>query len=70
MKNFDKNQKNLTFICGDSFLELDNFNDESIDCVITSPPYFREREIKLNELTTIDLQQFYIRFQDAKGLLK
>lgn len=44
MKNFDKNQKNLTFICGDSFLELDNFNDESIDCVITSPPYFRERE--------------------------
>lgn len=44
MKNFDKNQKNLTFICGDSFLELDNFNDESIDCIITSPPYFRERE--------------------------
>jgi DNA modification methylase len=44
MKNFDKNQKNAVFICGDSFVELDNFGEESIDCVITSPPYFRERE--------------------------
>ena len=44
MKNFDKNQKNITFLCGDSFLEIENFDNESIDCVITSPPYFRERE--------------------------
>ena len=44
MKNFDKNQKNITFICNDSFKELDNLDTESVDCVITSPPYFRERE--------------------------
>jgi DNA modification methylase len=44
MKKFDKYQKNVTFINGDCFKELDNFDDKSIDCVITSPPYFRERE--------------------------
>ena len=46
MKKFDKYQKNVTFINGDCFKELDNFDDKSIDCVITSPPYFREREKK------------------------
>ena len=31
-------------------------------------PYFREREIKLNELTTIDLQQFYTYAQEIELL--
>lgn len=44
MKNFDKNQKNPIFIQGDCFKILKEFDKKSIDCVITSPPYFRERE--------------------------
>lgn len=28
-----------TIICGDAFLELHKFRDESIDCVLTDPPY-------------------------------
>ena len=44
MKKFDKNQKFPVFINGDCFSVLKEFDPESIDCVITSPPYFRERE--------------------------
>ena len=44
MEKFDKNQKIPTFIEGDSFAVLKTLGDNSIDCVITSPPYFRERE--------------------------
>lgn len=44
MKNFDKNQKMTNFIHGDCFQILNEFEPLSFDCVITSPPYFRERE--------------------------
>lgn len=44
MENFDKNQKNVQFLCGDCFSIIDNFTEKYFDCVITSPPYFRERE--------------------------
>ena len=44
MKKFDKNQNFPHFIHGDCFSVLKDFEAESIDCVITSPPYFRERE--------------------------
>ena len=44
MKKFDKNQKFPTFIHGDCFTVLKTIESNSIDCVITSPPYFRERE--------------------------
>lgn len=44
MKNFDKNQKNALFLNGDCFKILEEFDENSIDVVITSPPYFRERE--------------------------
>lgn len=44
MKKFDKNQKNVQFIKGDCFDILKSFEPNSVDCVITSPPYFQERE--------------------------
>ena len=44
MKNFDKNQKLTNFILGDCFQILNEFEPLSFDCVITSTPYFRERE--------------------------
>lgn len=46
MEKFDKNQKKFIpmFVCGDCFQELKNIEKGSIDCVITSPPYYRERE--------------------------
>jgi DNA modification methylase len=31
-------------ICGDALTELQKIEDESIDCIITSPPYFKQRK--------------------------
>lgn len=47
MKNFDKNQKNdvsQTIVHGDCFRIIKNYDSGSFNCVLTSPPYFRERE--------------------------
>ena len=33
-----------TIICGDALFELKKFPDESIDCIITSPPYWGLRD--------------------------
>lgn len=33
-----------TIICGDSFSELCELKEESVDLIITSPPYFQQRE--------------------------
>lgn len=43
-----------TIICGDSLEELKKIPEESIDCVVTSPPYWKLRQylfdkIKLKE---------------------
>ena len=39
------NNKDITplFIVGDSLKVLTKMNDNSVDCVITNPPYFRLR---------------------------
>ncbi|MEM5831179.1 MAG: hypothetical protein QXO40_03175, partial [Candidatus Aenigmatarchaeota archaeon] len=31
-------------ICGDALTELKKIPDESIDCIITSPPYYAKRD--------------------------
>jgi len=37
---YDLNSIKNTIICGDVLAELQKFPDESIDCIITSPPYW------------------------------
>lgn len=74
MKNFDKNQKNPTFIEGDSFAILKTLNDKSIDCVITSPPYFREREknkhFNLNQTLDSYIENILLISKEIKRVLK
>ena len=40
----DKSIMRPKFICGDALDVLRNFSDDSIDCVITSPPYYMKRQ--------------------------
>lgn len=40
----DKSIMGPKFICGDALDVLRNFSDDSIDCVITSPPYYMKRQ--------------------------
>lgn len=74
MKKFDKNQKNPTFIEGDSFAILKTLNDKSIDCVITSPPYFREREknkhFNLNQTLDSYIENILLISKEIKRVLK
>ena len=51
MKNINELEKyilsnNVTpiFICGDSFGVLKNMPSDSIDCILTSPPYYQKRQ--------------------------
>jgi len=39
-KNNSFKEKINTAVCGDSLTVLKTFPDESVDCVITSPPYW------------------------------
>lgn len=74
MKKFDKNQKIPTFIEGDSFAILKTLNDKSIDCVITSPPYFREREknkhFNLNQTLDSYIENILLISKEIKRVLK
>ncbi|MCR5505854.1 MAG: site-specific DNA-methyltransferase, partial [Bacilli bacterium] len=74
MKKFDKNQKNPVFICGDCFSVLKDFEAGSIDCVITSPPYFREREknkhFNLNQSLDSYIENILIFTAEIKRVLK
>lgn len=74
MKKFDKNQKIPTFIEGDSFAILKTLNDKSIDCVITSPPYFREREknkhFNLNQTLDSYIENILLISREIKRVLK
>jgi DNA modification methylase len=62
--------------CGDALEQLRMLNDESIDMVITSPPYFRMRDYKESrQIGMEDLpEQFIIRlcdiFLEVKRVLK
>lgn len=74
MQKFDKNQKNPIFINGDCFKILKEFDSNSLDCVITSPPYFREREknkhFNLNQSIEAYIDNILIFTKEIKRLLK
>ena len=65
-----------TIICGDALTELKKFPDESIDCVITSPPYFNLRNYKVEGQIGLEkTYQEYIKklidvFNEIKRILK
>ena len=74
VKKFDKNQKIPVFIHGDCFSVLKSFEDGSINCVITSPPYFREREknkhFNLNQSIQSYIDNILLIASEIKRVLK
>jgi DNA modification methylase len=48
-----KNEKDYVFICGDSLEVLKTISDETINCVITSPPYWNLREYDIVQDTNV-----------------
>lgn len=74
MKKFDKNQKIPVFINGDCFTILKSFKEDSINCVITSPPYFREREknkhFNLNQSVESYIENILLITNEIKRVLK
>lgn len=64
-----------TIICGDSLKVLKTIPDESIDCVITSPPYFNLRDYVEGQIGLESTYQEYIGklidiFNEVKRVLK
>jgi len=63
-------------ICGDSLEVLRGFSDESVDCCITSPPYFGLRDygvdgqIGLEETPKAYVQKLVEVFREVKRVLK
>lgn len=63
-------------ICGDSLEELKKLPDESVDCCITSPPYFNLRDYKIRGQIGLEKTwQEYIKklidiFDEVKRVLK
>ena len=63
-------------ICGDSLEVLRGFSDESVDCCITSPPYFGLRDycvdgqIGLEETPKAYVQKLMEVFREVKRVLK
>jgi DNA modification methylase len=51
-----------TVVCGDSLAVLKTFPNESVDCVITSPPYFNLRDYGVNG--QIGLEKTYQEYID------
>lgn len=44
--------------CGDACKVMAQIEDKSIDCIVTSPPYWHLREYKVDSLTTKDASEF------------
>lgn len=63
-------------ICGDSLSELKQFPSESIDLVVTSPPYYNLRNYQeLKQIGTEKTPQYYIKnlinvFRECKRIIK
>jgi site-specific DNA-methyltransferase (adenine-specific) len=63
-------------ICGDACRTLQSFPDEFIDCIVTSPPYFRQRDytgrhqIGLEELPSAYIQRLTAVFAHCRRVLK
>jgi DNA modification methylase len=47
------NERKYTFVCGDSLEILQTIPDESINCVVTSPPYWNLREYDVAENSNV-----------------
>jgi site-specific DNA-methyltransferase (adenine-specific) len=43
IQNYDNNEKRFLLLNNDCLIELDKLDDNSIDCVITDPPYFIDK---------------------------
>ena len=65
-----------TFICGDSRSELEKFPDRCVDMIITSPPYYNQRNYKNNnQIGTENNPEDYIAniltvIRECKRILK
>jgi DNA modification methylase len=63
-------------ICGDALSTLKKFPDESIDCVVTSPPYWSLRDYGVNGQLGLetDFNEYLSRlitvFDEIKRILK
>lgn len=68
MKNLKKKQKTKEslevnrIICGDIFSELGEIPNESIDLIVTSPPYFQQRDYMEDEELEIGNEDFVINY--------
>jgi len=47
------NERNYAFICGNSLEVLKKIPDETVNCVITSPPYWALREYDVAENSNV-----------------
>lgn len=56
----DKDDKSPLLIAGDSLIELYNFPSESIDCCITSPPYWQKRSYENGGIGLEDTPQKFM----------
>lgn len=65
-----------TILCGDAFEELKKLPDESVNCIITSPPYYGLRDYKsdgqIGKESTVEeyLNKLVRVFNEAKRVLK
>ena len=57
----DSNTVNPLFIRGDSLLMLRKLPDESIDCIVTSPPYWGHREYEGGGIGSEETWQDYVQ---------
>jgi DNA modification methylase len=39
----------IKLICGEALAELSRLPDDSVDCCVTSPPYFQQMDIHAEE---------------------
>ena len=73
---FDIEKIKNTIICGDALVELKKFPDESVDCIITSPPYFNlrdygiEGQIGLEKTWQEYIAKLIAVFDEVKRVLK
>jgi DNA modification methylase len=72
---FIKNNLNK-IICGDALASLKRFPSESIDCLVTSPPYFSLRDYGVKEQIGLEtnfneyLEKLLTIFNEVKRALK
>ena len=75
-EKIDFNEKEYKLICGNSLEKLKELPDESIDCCVTSPPYFQLRDYGMEEQIGIEkTPELYIDnlvkvFNEVKRVLK